>query len=125
MGTVDYPVHVSPSIMGSRLTRPVVRNIESEMVIADVNQIRSLNIGQLVDYIALIGLAQINLDKDLGQTPTILQLFKLSEASPPLEMTAWDRALLLALYSTPQKDMMQRSEMETVMLREILRPSAH
>jgi hypothetical protein len=124
MGTVDYPVHVAPSSMGSRLTRQVVRNIDTAMVIADSTQIRSLNIGQLVDYIALIGLVQINLDKDLGQTPSILQLFKPSETPPPLEMTPWDRALLLALYSTPQKDMMQRSEMETVMLREISRQTA-
>lgn len=124
MGTVDYPVHVLQGL-GSRLTRPVVKNIETAMVIADASQIKSLNIGQLVDYIALIGLAQINLDKDLGETPTILQLFKPSEASPPLEMTSWDRALLLALYSTPQMDMMQRSEMETVMLRELSRPTAH
>jgi hypothetical protein len=125
MGTVDYPVHVSPSGMGSRLTRQVVKNIETAMVIADANQIRSLNIGQLVDYIALIGLAQINLDKELGQTPSILQLFKPAEASSPLEMTAWDRALLLALYSTSQRNVMQLSEMETVMLREISREAAH
>lgn len=121
MGTVDYPVHVSPSSLGSHLTRQVVKNIETAMVIADSNQIKSVNIGQLVDYIALIGLAQINLDKDLGQTPTILRLFRPSEDSPPLEMTAWDKALLLALYSTPQKNVMQRSEMETFMLKEISR----
>jgi hypothetical protein len=47
--------------------------------------------------------ADRNLDKDLGETPSILQVFKPSEASPPLEMTLWDRALLLALYSTPRR----------------------
>jgi hypothetical protein len=87
IGMVDYPIQFSPSSLGSRLTRPVVRNIESAIVVVDPKQVHALNIGQLVDYIALIGLAQINLDKDLGQAPSILKVFNASEASPRLEMT--------------------------------------
>jgi hypothetical protein len=34
-------------------------------------------------------------------------------------MTVWDRALLHALYTTPQRDLMQLSEIETVMLRDV------
>jgi hypothetical protein len=119
MGMVDYPVHVSPSSLGSRLTRPVVRNIDSAIVVIDPKQVHTLNIGQLVDYVALIGLAQINLDKDLGQAPSVLKVFNASETSPPLEMTVWDRALLRALYSTPQRNVVQLSEMETVAFKDI------
>ncbi len=116
MGTLDYPVHVSPSL-GSRLTRPVVRNIESAMVIVDLEKVQALNMGQLVDYVALVGLAQVNLDKAPAQGPSILAVF--SDGSPPPEMTLWDRALLHALYTTPQRDLMQLSEIETVMLRDV------
>lgn len=124
MGTVDYPIHVSPSF-GSRITTPVVRNIESAIIIVDPDKIQALNIGQMVDYVALVGLAQINLDKDIGQAPSILQVFSASAISPPLEMTAWDKALLLSLYTTEQKNKMQLSQMETVMLREISGQATH
>jgi len=119
MGMVDYPINVAPSSLGSRLTRAVVRNIESAIVVVDPKQVHALNIGQLVDYVALIGLAQINLDKDLGQAPSILKVFNASDASPPLGLTPWDRALLHALYSTPQRNVVQLSEMQTAVLRDL------
>ena len=121
LGTGEFPIHWTPSL-GSRLTMAVVRNIESAMLVVDPEKVKALNFGQLVDYIALIGFAQINLDKDLGQAPSILKVFSASETSVPIEMTDWDRALLRALYSTPQRDMLQLSEMETAMFKEI---SAH
>jgi hypothetical protein len=67
----------------------------------------------------MIGLAQIDLDKDLGDAPTILNLFKRSAESRPMEMTAWDRAFLHASYSTPQRNKMQLSEMQTAAFRDI------
>jgi hypothetical protein len=118
MGMVDYPIHVSPGL-GSRLTTPVVRNIESAILVVDPKQVHQLNIGQLVDYVALIGFAQINLDKEIGQAPSILKVFNATESSPPLEMTAWDRALLHALYSTPQNSVMQLSKMQTAAFKDI------
>ncbi len=125
MGALDYPTFVEPSTLGSRLTYPVVRNIDTAIVVVDPMQVDKLNFGQLVDYIGLVGLAQINLDKDLGQVPSILKVFNASDASSPLEMTSWDKALLLALYSTPQRERMQLSKMETVALKVIASNSAH
>jgi hypothetical protein len=117
MATVDYPVHVSPSL-GSRLTTSVVRNIDSAILIVDPEKVQALNIGQMVDYVALVGFAQVNLDKEPAQGPSILKVFS-SDGSPAPEMTLWDRALLHALYTTPQRDLMQLSEIETVMLRDV------
>lgn len=119
MGMVDYPIQVSTSGLGSRLTRPVVRNIDSAIIVVDPNLVHALNIGQLVDYVALIGLAQIDLDRDLGEAPSILKVFSAANAQPPLEMTAWDRALLHALYSTPQKGVVQLSQMQTAAFNDI------
>jgi hypothetical protein len=74
---------------------------------------------QLCDYIGMIGRAQINLDKDLGEAPTILSIFRGAGESRPKEMTDWDKALLHALYSTPQRNKMQLSEMQTAVLKDI------
>ena len=62
--------------------------------------------------------AQVNLDKDPAQGPSILKVFS-ADGSPPPEINLWDRALLHALYTTPQRDLMQLSEIETVMLRDV------
>ncbi|HWX81404.1 MAG TPA: hypothetical protein VNZ02_14985 [Steroidobacteraceae bacterium] len=116
-GTIDYPVFTGPSILGSRITRTVVRNITSAIVVVDPALVSRLNIGQLVDYIGLVGLAEINLDKDLGEAPTILKVFAASNIPPPAEMTDWDKAMLQALYTTPQRNRVQLSQMETATLK--------
>ncbi len=116
-GLVDYPVFAGPSILGSRITRTVVQNISSAIVVVDLAQVSKLNIGQLVDYIGLVGLAEINLDKDVGEAPTILKVFSATNIPPPPEMTVWDKALLQSLYTTPQRNRMQLSQMETATLK--------
>jgi len=115
-GLVDYPVFAGPSILGSRITRTVVQNISSAIIVVDLAQVSKLNIGQLVDYIGLVGLAEINLDKDVGEAPTILKVFSATNIPPP-EMTVWDKALLQSLYTTPQRNRMQLSQMETATLK--------
>jgi hypothetical protein len=62
-------------------------------------------------------LAEINLDKDLGEAPTILKVFAASNIPPPAEMTDWDKAMLQALYTTPQRNRVQLSQMETATLK--------
>jgi hypothetical protein len=116
-GLVDFPVFAGPSILGSRITRTVVQNISSAIIVVDPAQVSKLNIVQLVDYIGLVGLAEINLDRDVGEAPTILKVFAASDIAPPVEMTAWDKALLQSLYTTPQRNRMQLSQMETTTLK--------
>lgn len=116
-GTIDYPVFTGPSTLGSRITHTVVRNITSAIVVVDPKLVSQLNIGQLVDYIGLVGLAEINLDKDLGEAPSILKVFAASNISPPPEMTDWDKAMLQALYTTPQRNRIQLSQMQTATLK--------
>jgi len=113
-------VNTLPSQYGSRLNASLVtKDILSVIVVVDATKVRELNFGQLSDYVGMVGLAQIDLDKDLGDAPTILSLFKRSAESRPIEMSAWDRALLHALYSTPQRNKMQLSEMQTAALEDI------
>ncbi len=117
---LDPVFNTLPSQYGSRLNASLVtRDILSVIVVVDTTQVRKLNFGQISDYIGVIGLAQINLDKDMGEAPTILNVFKESSESRPTEMTLWDKALLHALYSTPQRNKMQLSEMQTAALDQI------
>jgi hypothetical protein len=117
---LDPVFNTLPSQYGSRLNASLVtRDILSVIVVVDTTQVRKLNFGQISDYIGIIGLAQINLDKDMGEAPTILNVFKESGESRPTEMTPWDKALLHALYSTPQRNKMQLSEMQTAALHQI------
>jgi hypothetical protein len=112
-------VNAQPSFKGSRLTTTSTRDIFSVIVVVDSTQLENVNFGQLTDYVGLIGLAQIDLDKPLGDAPTILKLFTANDATRPAAMTAWDRALLHGLYSTDQKSRVQTSQIETVALRDI------
>ena len=116
----DSPVvNVQPSFLGSRLTVSAKRTIWSVIVVVDAKQVGNLNFGQLTDYIGVVGLAQINLDKPLGDAPTILRLFGAPTDERPPEMTAWDRALLHGLYSTNSTDRVQRSQIQAVALKDL------
>ena len=118
-------VNVRPSFLGSRITLSATRNIYSVIVVVDSNKVGGLDLSQLADYIGVIGLAQINLDKQLGDAPTILKLFTAPEDARPAAMSDWDRALLHALYSTKQTERMQTSQVESVALRDIESERTH
>jgi hypothetical protein len=116
----DEPMmNVQPSFKGSRLTTTSSRDILSVIVVVDSTKVVNVNIGQLTDYIGFIGLAQINLDKPLGDAPSILRLFTADGDSRPAAMTAWDHGLLHGLYSTEQTSRGRTSEIEAVALRDI------
>jgi len=108
-----------PPDAATRLKLTATRNIFSVIVVVDSTKIGKINFGQLTDYIGLVGLAQINFEKQPGDVPTILRLFESSAESRPPEMTVWDRALLHALYSTSQTSVMQISQMQTAALKDI------
>jgi hypothetical protein len=113
-------INQMPSQYGSRLNvSTVTKDILSVIVVVDSNQVSGLNIGQLTDYIGVVGLAHVDLDKDTHEAPTILSLFRYADDARPMGMTLWDKVLLHALYSTPQKNRMQLSEMQSAALRDI------
>jgi len=115
----EYPFVRIPPDAATRLKLTATRNIFSVIVVVDSTKIGGINFGQLADYIGLVGLAHINFGEQPGDVPTILRLFESPEKSRPPEMTAWDRALLHALYSTSQTDEIQLSQMQTAALKNI------
>jgi hypothetical protein len=107
-------------VLGSRLTFSAVRGLWSVTIIVDMSQVKSLTIGQLADYLSVTALAQIQADADPGTAPTILTLFH-EQKDPPQALTAWDQALLYALYNTEQSNMLEVSLIERSMVSRISR----
>jgi hypothetical protein len=91
----------------TRLERTAVWGISSVIEVVDADAIRGLQIGQVADYIAMVGLAEFNLDADVGAAPTILRLFKVPGEAKPSSLSDWDKAYLEALYRVGQTSMLQ------------------
>jgi hypothetical protein len=78
-------------------------------VLVDLDDVKETKLGPLTDYIAMVGLAEVDLDGDWGDAPTVLRLFADSGDAASQRMSAWDSAFLKALYRTSQKSRHQRS----------------
>jgi hypothetical protein len=104
----------------SRIRIDDVQMIRSALVVVDVARIAGLKIGAVADYVALVGLAEINLDADFSGYDSLLRLFTISqeEAQAFSELGAWDAAFLKALYNTEQANKMQRHSIVDRMMRE-------
>jgi hypothetical protein len=102
-------------IKDTRLAFNYVKPIQSVIVIVDLDDIKDIRIGPLSDYISMVGLAEVDLDANVGDAPTVLRLFT---ADPkPEHMSDWDRAFLKGLYSTSQTSRFQRSRIADEMVR--------
>src|SRR5215472_10783563 len=101
--------------MPSRLRYTAVRSLSSVIVVVDANRVQGLSIGQLSDYIGMVGLAEVNQDAEVGAVPTILRLFRASP-DPPQALTAWDQAFLLSLYGVDQASVVELPMMKSRMM---------
>ena len=113
LDTANLPVNAVPS--GTRLRHGAVWGLSSVIIVLDANRLEGLTFGELADYVAMIGLAQVQLDAQPGAAPTILTLFD-SPDTRPAALSRWDEAFLSSLYQTDQKNVTQLSEMEHHML---------
>jgi hypothetical protein len=77
--------------------------------IIDANRTAGVDLHQLTDYVAMMGLSNIDIDVDVGDAPSILQLFSPAR-SAALGLSNWDAAYLTALYQTDQSSRGQRFE---------------
>jgi hypothetical protein len=97
-----------------------VNTLSSVVIVVDSNRATDLNIGQLSDYVAMIGLAEVHQDTDTGTAPSILQLFR-EVGQPPDGLTPWDQSFLNSLYTTDQRSVVQVSAIKTGMLEQMQR----
>jgi len=110
---------VAPSEeLGTRLRYNAVQTLTSVIVVVDSNRVSGIDIGQLADYIAMAGFAQIHLDADTGTAPTILSLFRPSDQRPQ-GLSPWDESFLHSVYTTNQASVMQESAIKRGMFEQI------
>jgi hypothetical protein len=108
-------------LSGSKLAWSSVRAIYSVIVVVDLHQTQDLKIEALTDYIALVALAQVRRDPELGNAPSILRLFDETDAARPLALSLWDQAFLKSLYGTDSASVLQLSEIKTRMTGDLAR----
>jgi hypothetical protein len=114
------PVPTNHRAQGGRLMIADVLAFSSVIVIIDLRRVQGLSYGALTDYVAMLGLSQFDARANLGDAPTILQLFAAHPPQPaPAGLTEWDTALLKALYESEQAAFMQRSQIIQLMMRSI------
>jgi len=105
----------------SHVARTTVRVFSYVYVVIDLRKLQGVTRGQLADYVAMVGLAQIKPGAQSGDAPTILNLFDGEPRSAPPGMTEWDQAFLRSLYTVEPKVTVQRSEIALEMVRQIVR----
>lgn len=108
-------------VKDTRLEFTALRPISSVIMVVDFDDVKAIKLGALTDYISMVGLAQVDLDGNWGDAPTVLHLFSNSADAAAQRMSAWDRSFLKALYSTPQKSRFQRSEIARSMVRDFVK----
>jgi hypothetical protein len=104
----------------SRVTRTEERAFTYVCIVVDKGRLQGVTLGQLADYIAMVGLTQIKPGAQLSNVPTILRLFDGAPQAALPGMSDWDQAFVKAVYATEQSVVVQRSEIAQGMLREIL-----
>jgi hypothetical protein len=70
------------------------------LVIVDQTQLKTVSVGQLADYLALVSLAEIKPGASPKDGRSILTLFDTGPHAAPTGLTDWDAAFLKSLYST-------------------------
>ncbi|OYX55217.1 MAG: hypothetical protein B7Y86_14120 [Brevundimonas subvibrioides] len=85
------------STTGSRLVTAIEDALYKTIIIVDVDQVADASAASLGDYLAFVGLAQIDPLADTNGYDTVLNLFDDPGADG---LSEWDRSYLQALYSS-------------------------
>jgi hypothetical protein len=107
-----YPVIQLHKPGGTRLEWDGVQNLSLVIAVIDTARIKNLSVGQLADYVGMVGLAEVHLDAQVGSTPSILQLFSAAGDSSPHALSSWDEAFLKSVYDTNQRSVVQLQTIE-------------
>ena len=123
---LNIDLHFGPCVSGSgvaigtRLRYGSVQGLQSVIILVDGKRANKLNIGQLADYITLVGLAQIRPDANTGTAPTILTVFTGADPQPQ-GLSHWDESFLRGLYTTKQSSVIQTSLIKASMFDQLRR----
>ena len=88
-------------------------------VVIDQARLQAISRGQLADYVAMVGLADIKPGASLGDAETILTLFEGAPHSTANGLSDWDQAFLKNLYSTDPRTKTQADHIANGIVREL------
>lgn len=77
--------------------RPITDSLNKVVVIIDIDQVQETNLAQLGDYLAMVTLAQVDLEGSTGDFDSVLNLFERPTLTAGL--TEWDQTYLDVLYN--------------------------
>ena len=112
-------VRINAHSRATRIQFNDVRNLSSVIVLVDATRARGVTFGQLAAYVGMVGLAEIKIDANVFDTPSILQLFANSGNPAPSGLSAYDQAFLKGLYHTEHLDQRQISAIKTAIVQDI------
>lgn len=84
----------------SRIRGNVRQDMTNVIIVLDTSEIGTVSFGSLADYVAMVGLAQVDDEADTSEFPTVLNLFTNAAGDRTARMTQWDVDYLVSLYST-------------------------
>jgi hypothetical protein len=120
-GPMIGPLHLyNDSERSSHLMLAHIWSLSVVYVIADQSRLQGLSRGQFADYVAMVGLAEINPGAHLGDAPTILKLFDGAPDTAPAGLSDWDQAFLKSLYATELGSKLQRNQIARSIVRDIV-----
>lgn len=99
---VDSDAPTTNEYVSTMIRRPTNASIDGASIIVDMRHAQGMGLSGLAHYIAMVAFAQPRMTDDFAGIPSILASARLPAAErPALELTAWDRAFLSALYAVP------------------------
>jgi hypothetical protein len=110
---------VTSNAVATHIRFNTVRDLASVIVLIDAPRARGITFGQLSAYVAMVGLAQINIEAKTYDTPSILQLFSDAGRPAPSGLTPWDEAFLNGLYHSDHLDQHQILAVKSSMVKDI------
>lgn len=110
-----------PTVGDSRIEFGAVTHLASVVALIDTARVSGYDVGQLTDYIAMVGFTELDPGADVGNAPTILRLFTTPAQNAPQGLSPWDESFLRGLYSTGQSFRLQRSQITRRMLSDLNR----
>jgi len=87
------------------------------IAVIDLTKVGGLDWRQVTDYVVMAGVAQIDLDAELGETHSILRLFSSPDA--PAGLTDWDVAFLKGVNRTDPVSRHQRWHISQEMVEDL------
>ena len=94
------------------------RALSSIIAIVDARRMKDVTFAQVASYVAMVGLVQMRPQANVGNAPTILNLFGGAGKAPP-GLTPWDESFLKAVYGTRITDRAQLAAIKSAMVQDV------